>query len=93
LICVGDFNSTPETEQIKLLSSTFNDARTVTKMPPYGPEGTFTRRFANPIGQGRIDYIFVGDGIDVLKYASLTDNDGMYYPSDHIPVLADVVVR
>ena len=91
VICTGDFNSTPETEQIQLLSTLFNDSRKVSQHPPYGPEGTFTSRFANPIGAGRIDYIFVSDGIKVLKYASLTDNDGKYYPSDHIPVMADIV--
>ena len=93
LICVGDFNSTPETEQMMLLSSAFNDAKAVSKMPPYGPEGTFTMRFGNPIGSERIDYIFVYNGIDVLKYAGLTDNDGMYYPSDHIPVMADIIIK
>jgi endonuclease/exonuclease/phosphatase family metal-dependent hydrolase len=89
----GDLNSTPDTEQVKLLSSNFKDAKTTTKLPPYGPEGTFNRRFGNPIGAGRIDYIFVSDGFDVLKYAGLTDNDGMYYPSDHIPVMADIVLK
>ena len=93
VICTGDFNSTPDTEQIQLLSAFLNDSRKVTQAPPYGPEGTFNRRFGNPIGAGRIDYIFVCDKIDVLKYASLTDNNGMYYPSDHIPVMADVVLR
>ena len=93
VICTGDFNSTPETEQIQLLSNYLNDARTVTKSPPYGPEGTFNRRFGNPIGAGRIDYIFVSDGIEVLKYASLTDNNGQYYPSDHIPVMVDIVLK
>ena len=92
-VFVGDLNSTVETEQVKLLSSNFKDARTVTKLPPYGPDGTFNRRFGNPVGAGRIDYIFVSEGIDVLKYASLTDNDGMYYPSDHIPVMADIVLK
>ena len=92
VICLGDFNSTPDTEQIILLSDFLNDSRTVTQTTPYGPEGTFTRRFANPIGQERIDYIFVSNGIKVLKYASLTDNDGNFYPSDHIPVMAEVVL-
>ena len=93
LICVGDFNSTPETEQIKSLSSYLNDARQTTQLPPYGPEGTFNRRFGNPISPGRIDYIFVSDEIQVLRYASLTDNDGRYYPSDHIPVMADIILK
>jgi len=92
-IFVGDLNSTPETEQVKLLSSNFKDAKSVTKLPPYGPDGTFNNRFTNPIGAGRIDYVFVSEGFDVLKYAGLTDNDGLYYPSDHIPVMADIVLK
>jgi len=93
VICTGDFNSTPDTEQIKTLSSLLNDSRKVTQSPPYGPEGTFNSRFANPVGAGRIDYIFVSNGIQVLKYASVTDNDGKYYPSDHLPVIADIVLK
>ena len=93
VICVGDFNSTPDTEQIQLLSAYLNDARIVTQMPPYGPEGTFTNRFANPISKGRIDYIFVSANIQVLKYASVTDNNGKNYPSDHLPVVVDVVLK
>jgi endonuclease/exonuclease/phosphatase family metal-dependent hydrolase len=93
VICMGDFNSTPETEQIKLLSTYLNDTKNISQLPPYGPEGTFTRGFANPIGAGRIDYIFVSQGIQALKYASITDNNGMYYPSDHLPVIADIVLK
>ena len=91
VICVGDYNSTPETEQIQLLSSYLNDSRKITQLPPYGPEGTFNRRFGNPIAEGRIDYIFVSAGIQVLRYASVTDNNGRYYPSDHLPVIIDIV--
>ena len=93
VICVGDFNSTPETEQIQLLSTYLNDTRKVTQLPPYGPEGTFNRRFANPVGEGRIDYIFVSADIQVLKYASVTDNNGKNYPYDHLPVIVDIVLK
>jgi endonuclease/exonuclease/phosphatase family metal-dependent hydrolase len=93
VICTGDFNSTPETEQIRLISSWLNDSRTVSQLPPYGPEGTFNRRFANPIGPSRIDYIFVSPGIRVLKQAHITDNNGSYYPSDHIPAVANIILK
>jgi len=93
VICVGDFNSTPETEQIQLLSNYLNDSRKITQLPPYGPEGTFNRRFGNPISEGRIDYIFVSNEIQVLRYASVTDNNGRYYPSDHLPVITDIVIK
>ena len=93
VICTGDFNSTPETEHILLISSWLNDSRTVSQLPPYGPEGTFNSRFANPIGPSRIDYIFVTPGIQVLKQAHLTDNNGLHYPSDHIPAIAHIALK
>ncbi len=93
IICTGDFNSHPQTEQIIALSAYLNDSKFISQAPPYGPEGTTNRRFANPLSPSRIDYIFVSEGIQVLKYASLTDNDGAYYPSDHIPVMADIILK
>jgi endonuclease/exonuclease/phosphatase family metal-dependent hydrolase len=89
-ICTGDFNSTPETEQIKALSSLLNDAYSVTKMPPYGPVGTSNGfRFTAPL-KNRIDYVFVSDHFEVSKYAVLTDAKDQRYPSDHLPVVATV---
>jgi endonuclease/exonuclease/phosphatase family metal-dependent hydrolase len=93
VICTGDFNSSPETEQIQTLSALLRDSRNVTIAPPYGPEGTFNHRFANPITKPRIDYIFVSDRFQVNSYAALTDNDGQYYPSDHQPVVVDLLIK
>lgn len=90
LILTGDFNSTPDTEQIKSLSSFLNDAYSITKMPPYGPVGTSSGfRFTAPF-KNRIDYIFVSDHFEVAKYAALTDAKDQRYPSDHLPVVAKV---
>lgn len=92
-ICVGDFNSTPETEQIKAMQTLLRDARAVSAQPPYGPEGTFNAfKFDAPMKQ-RIDYIFVSSQIDVLKYGVLTDAQEQRYPSDHQPVVAKVVIK
>jgi endonuclease/exonuclease/phosphatase family metal-dependent hydrolase len=94
VVATGDFNSTPETEQIQALSAFLHDSRSVTKQPPYGPEGTFNRRFSNPIGNHRIDYIFVNDAFRVHKYAVLTDyREFPYYPSDHQPVAVDLSLK
>ncbi|GGG77194.1 endonuclease [Parapedobacter pyrenivorans] len=90
VICMGDFNSTPETEQIKGMSAILNDAYTITKQPPYGPVGTTNSfRFTAPM-KNRIDYIFVSKDFEVAKYAVLTDAKDQRYPSDHLPVVADV---
>lgn len=92
-ICVGDFNSTPETEQIQAMQTILRDARAVSAQPPYGPEGTFNAfKFDAPMKQ-RIDYIFVSSQIDVLKYGVLTDAKEQRYPSDHQPVVAKVVIK
>jgi endonuclease/exonuclease/phosphatase family metal-dependent hydrolase len=90
VICTGDFNSTPETEQIKSLSALLNDSYTVTKLRPYGPLGTFNGFKFNEPSKNRIDYVFVSDHFKVAKYAVLTDAIDQRYPSDHFPVVAEV---
>ncbi|MFD2932725.1 endonuclease/exonuclease/phosphatase family protein [Spirosoma flavum] len=93
VILVGDFNSTPETEQIQSIQGLLKDSRTVTAMPPYGPEGTFNSfKFDAPMDK-RIDYIFVSKQFNVLKYGVLTDAKEQRYPSDHQPVEIKVVLN
>jgi len=93
VILTGDFNSTPETEQIKTIQGLLNDSHEVTKQPPYGPQGTFNSfKFDAPMDK-RIDYIFVSKNIDVLKYGVLTDAREQRYPSDHQPVLIKIEIK
>ncbi|MVM30188.1 endonuclease [Spirosoma sp. HMF4905] len=93
VILVGDFNSTPETEQIQTIQTLLNDAHKVTTTPPYGPEGTFNSfKFDAPM-DNRIDYIFVSKQFDVLKYGVLTDAKEQRYPSDHQPVMVKVILK
>jgi len=88
VICTGDFNSTPDTEQIVGMSALLDDAYKVTKSPPYGPVGTTNAfRFNAPM-KNRIDYVFVSKDFEVRKYAVLTDALNQRYPSDHQPVVA-----
>lgn len=91
-ICVGDFNSRPETEQILEMQTILKDAYQVTEMPPYGPVGTTNGfKFDAPM-TARIDYVFVSAGIKVLKYGVLTDAQDQRYPSDHQPVMVKVLL-
>lgn len=91
VICVGDFNSTPETEQIQTMKSLLQDSREVSAMAPYGPAGTFNSFNYNAAMKDRIDYIFVSDQINVLKYGVLTDSYDQKFPSDHQPVVIKAV--
>ena len=93
VVCVGDFNSTPDTEQIKTLQTLLGDAYQLTQRPPYGPVGTFNGFKLDAPLLDRIDYIFVSRGSTVLSYAVLTDSLRGRYPSDHFPVLAEVLLQ
>ena len=90
VICVGDFNSTPETEQIQKMKTLLNDSYEVSEMPPYGPVGTFNSFNYNARMRDRIDFIFASPQIKVLKYGVLTDSYEQKFPSDHHPVTAKV---
>jgi endonuclease/exonuclease/phosphatase family metal-dependent hydrolase len=90
VLFIGDLNSTPETPQVIALQAVMRDAYLVTITPPYGPVGTFNDFKLDAAMTDRIDYIFVGPRVQVLKYAVLSDSFGGRYPSDHHPVVARV---
>jgi endonuclease/exonuclease/phosphatase family metal-dependent hydrolase len=91
VIFTGDLNSTPETEQVQTIQTVLNDSYSATVMPPYGPTGTFNGFRFDAQLNNRIDYIFVSKSFKVMKYAVLTDAKDQRYPSDHLPVVADVL--
>jgi endonuclease/exonuclease/phosphatase family metal-dependent hydrolase len=93
VVCVGDLNSTPDTEQVKTLQGALGDAYQLTQRPAYGPVGTFNGFELTAPLRDRIDYIFVSRGSTVLDYAVLTDSMRGHYPSDHFPVVATVVLK
>ena len=86
-ILMGDLNLEPDSEPIRYLSQHLNDSKKVSKEVVFGPEGTFNNfQFDKPVTR-RIDYIFTGkSGIEVQKYAVLSDSKNLRYPSDHLPV-------
>lgn len=93
VILMGDFNVTPENPAYATITSdpSWEDARLVSKLPSYGPKGTFNSFDWNKMPDGIIDHIFIQGKIQVLRHGILTDNYGKKYPSDHFPVMAEVV--
>lgn len=88
IICVGDFNSTAETSQIKALKSKFVDAYDSSKN---GRKGVTDTNLGGGVFHGnptdRIDYILVSKDINVTDYEVYSDKyNGDRYPSDHLPV-------
>lgn len=99
-VLTGDFNLFPtlggeETYQI-LTDQTgpihLTDAQTISQHPHHGPTGTWSG--FKEAGQPGIkpDYIFVGPQIEVYLHGVLADTFDGQFPSDHLPVLADVLL-
>lgn len=87
VILMGDLNLDPDAGAIQLIADKLRDSRNVAKTVAFGSEGTFNGyKFHEPVTR-RIDYIFVNDKVEVLKYGVLTDSKDQKYPSDHFPVL------
>lgn len=93
-ILMGDLNLEPGTEPIQYLSQHLDDTKKVSKEVVFGPEGTFNGfQFNKPVTR-RIDYIFTSkSGIEVQKYAVLSDSKSLRYASDHLPVYVELVVK
>jgi endonuclease/exonuclease/phosphatase family metal-dependent hydrolase len=102
VILAGDFNSTEDDRPYLILTGTPNelgmtlhDAMYQSKYKHLGPLRTYSGFMVKEgIIGNRIDYIFVSDGIEVIRHAILSDfKDDYRFPSDHLPVMAEVEVR
>ncbi|MBW3629554.1 MAG: endonuclease/exonuclease/phosphatase family protein [Gemmatimonadetes bacterium] len=98
VILTGDLNAPPSSTPIQILldpaaTPALQDAISISAEPPYGPASTWNGFKAIEPGR-RIDFIFVGNGVRVLEHAILAETfESGRYPSDHLPVLAEVVVE
>ncbi|MEO6915200.1 MAG: endonuclease/exonuclease/phosphatase family protein [Chitinophagaceae bacterium] len=97
VILTGDFNSKPTDEPIKILTAVDNpmhvfDTKAFSKMPHYGPTGTFTAFRAKETSDDPIDYIFFKNKVTVLQHATLSQSWKGHFSSDHFPVFARVII-
>jgi len=93
VVVMGDLNSGPNSEPVWMFSQNLHDAHEHSKEPPFGPPGTFNGfKFHDPV-ELRIDYIFVSPSLKVQKYAVLSDSKNCHYPSDHLPVLVQIMMN
>ena len=97
IVVTGDFNSKPSDEPIEIILSANNpdrltDTKTISALPHYGPAGTFNGFKQKETSNEPIDYIFIKNGIKVLKHATLSQSWEGLFSSDHFPVFAEVVI-
>lgn len=96
IVVTGDFNATPSDEPIQVITDVNNplhltDTKSISQLPHYGPTGTFSAFGPSEKTNEPIDYIFIRKGIKVLQHATLSQNWGGRYSSDHFPVFARVL--
>jgi len=87
VILAGDFNCAPDTPIHAKLTANLHDAW-MQAGSHSGPAKTFHNFTGNP--DQRIDWILTR-GFKALAVRTVTTHDGARYPSDHFPVVADLV--
>ncbi len=91
VILTGDLNLIKTAAPVQAILKELYDAKDKSQTPPYGPEGTSGGFDVKPKLR-TIDYIFINDKVTVVRHGVLSDSFGMFYPSDHLPVLAEVKI-
>lgn len=96
IIMTGDFNARPESDVIRGMTDENNaksliDSREIAA-DVQGSEGTFHDFDDDPDfkKEGRIDYIFVNDQVEVKTYKALPKKMDGIFLSDHVPIMAEV---
>lgn len=97
VIFTGDFNCEPSEPAYSVLSAEWSDAFETTPTPPQGGylngEHTYTGLYsATDVTPKRIDYIFVNDKVNIKSYIAADEKLAhSTYPSDHLPVLVELL--
>lgn len=96
VLLTGDFNCTPVDPPYRLLTgkdAPLKDALYASEMPHHGPMSTWSGFQFPGVPDRRIDFVFVNNQVRVLKHAILSDSWSGRFPSDHLPVLAEVEMK
>lgn len=89
IIVTGDFNSEP-VEPPYIVMTRKEKVMLYDSRPAQEEQGTFCTFQVNGPPCRTIDYIFFSKGLRTSDYKVITDNDGTYYPSDHLPVICTI---
>ena len=89
VILCGDFNFQPIEEPYKSL---VNEAEPllIDARPASDKNGTFCGFEKDKMECVIIDYIFHTPDITIEKFEVIQENNGQYYPSDHLPIVATI---
>jgi len=96
VVLTGDFNCRPSSRPYRILTAEMDAGRTMadtaetSQAPAHGPTTSMTD-FTNLIPDKKIDHVLVSPDIEVLQQGTCSDMyDNGRFPSDHLPVIADL---
>lgn len=96
VIITGDFNSKPADEPIRIINDSKEpkllNARLIA-LKKSDPGYTFTGFSVKDHQSEQIDYVFVNEGQMVSDYKVDERSKNGFYPSDHLPVIVDVILK
>ena len=92
VIVTGDFNCTREQPPYAAIMKSDGIAL-IDPAPSAAPAGTACGFKVNSKACNAIDYIFHSSQWTTTNYTVIQDNDGKYYPSDHLPVMATLQLK
>jgi endonuclease/exonuclease/phosphatase family metal-dependent hydrolase len=97
-IITGDFNMLPTSKGYAILTGPdesvplLKDSYVISEKKPAGPSYTFNG-FSDKAGRGRIDYIFVRNGMKVLDHKTVPKKEKEVFLSDHWPVISTILLK
>jgi endonuclease/exonuclease/phosphatase family metal-dependent hydrolase len=97
-VITGDLNMLISDKGYEILTGPYEsvpllrDTYAVTEKRPVGPAYTFNG-FAENKSSGRVDYVFVRNGMKVLEHRTFIKKERGIYISDHWPVMATVSLK
>jgi endonuclease/exonuclease/phosphatase family metal-dependent hydrolase len=100
VVVTGDFNATPVSEPYRILTTREGasglaglvDALFASACPHHGPTASWNGFKAIEPGQ-RIDFVLFRPPVEVQQHGILSDTFDGRFPSDHLPVIAEVTIR
>lgn len=96
VVLLGDLNAPPSEMSYQALVQPgpggLTAAASISETQPFGPAGTFNAFDVLRADAAPIDHVLVSDGVRVLRHGVLTQHDAGRLPSDHYPVLADIIL-
>jgi len=103
VVVTGDFNFNESSKGYQILTGkapekevgskdSLRDARYLSQHGHHGSTSTFNE-FKALIPDMKIDYVLVKGSVRVLQHGTLSDTWDGRFPSDHLPVLAEIVIE